>query len=273
MRFYLTIACLLASLAVAGCGARRAGRLHLIATTTHLSELAEKIGRDQVTVTTIIPPGGCPGHYDLRTQDMQAAARGGVLLRHGWETFTERLVAAAATSRLKVVTIREQGNLMLPPLRARAAVEIGEALATADPKSAQRYRERARQLAAEIASQGQAVMQQASVRRLRGMPVIATDQQAPFLRWLGMDVVAEYGRAEDLNPQTLHKVMAAARRAKVRLVVDNLQSGPDTGRAMAQELGVVHFILSNFPGASDDAPDWQSTLRANVATLLRAVGK
>jgi zinc transport system substrate-binding protein len=273
MRASRAMLALLLGVAVAGCGARRAGKLRVIATTTHLSELAEEIGGDQVVVTTVIPPGGCPGHYDLRTQDMQAAARGGLLLRHGWETFTDRMVAAAGTSRLKVVTIREQGNLMLPPVRARAAVEVGDALASADAKSANRYRERARELAAEIASEGRAVMQQANVRRLRGMPAIATDQQAPFLRWLGMDVVAEYGRAEDLSPQTLHKVMAAARRAKVRLVVDNLQSGPDTGRAMARELGVVHFILSNFPGASADAPDWQSTLRANVATLLRVVGK
>ena len=270
MRVSRMMLCLLAGLALAGCGARPHGKLHVIATTSHLSQLAQKIGGEHVEAITIIPPGGCPGHYDVRPRDVQAAADGGLLLRRGWEVFTDRLVEAAGSRRLTVATIREQGHLMIPTLRAKAAGQVGEALAEADAKHAADYRRRARRLAVDIRAEGRSALAQARADGLVDLPAIAADQQAPFLRWLGLRVVGEYGRPEDLAPRSVRELLDAARSNGVRLVVDNLQSGPDAGRQMAEELGAARVTLSNFPGASERTPDWRSTLRANIAALARA---
>jgi len=270
MRAWRTVVCLLAGLALAGCGARPSAKLHVIATTSHLSLLAQDIGGEHVEVVTIIPPGGCPGHYDVRPRDVQAAAVGGLLLKHGWETFTDRLVEAAGRKQVKVATIREQGDLMIPTLRAKAAGQVGEALAEADPKHAADYRRRARRLAVDIAAEGEAALAAARADGLVGLPTIAADHQAAFLRWLGLRVVGEYGRPEDLAPKSVQGLLRAARSSGVRLVVDNLQSGPNAGRQMAEQLGAARVTLSDFPGASQHTPDWRSTLRANIAALARA---
>jgi zinc transport system substrate-binding protein len=279
-------------LALTGCGERQDQKLRVLATTTHLSQLAERIGGEHVAATVIIPPGACPGHYDLRPRDMQAAARGGILLKHGWEVFTDRL-AAAAEGKLKAITIGETfvdrpvdagspgaqivsaaqpANLMIPGVRANAARQVGEALAKADPAHAAHYRRRASELAGEISTEGKRAREDARARGLVATKVIVAEPQASFLGWLGMDVVRQYGRPEEITPKSLHEVLVAARRAGVRLVVDNLQSAPEAGRGMAEELGAVHVTLSNFPGGTEDAPDWQSTLRSNIAALARATG-
>ena len=52
------------------------------------------------------------------------------------------------------------------------------------------------------------------------------------------------------------------------MVVDNLQSGPDAGRGIAEALGVPHVILSNFPSENG----YLATLGDNVAAVLAAAG-
>jgi hypothetical protein len=49
--------------------------------------------------------------------------------------------------------------------------------------------------------------------------------------------------------------------------VDNLQSGPDTGKGIAETLGVPHIVLTNFP--SDKG--YLTTLEENVNIVFAAV--
>jgi len=78
---------------------------------------------------------------------------------------------------------------------------------------------------------------------------------------MGLKVVATYGRAEDLTPAEWQRVTVAAREAGGRLVIDNLQSGANTGVGLARELGAQHVTLSNFPGGFPHTASWESCLR------------
>jgi len=79
--------------------------------------------------------------------------------------------------------------------------------------------------------------------------------------------VRTFGRAEDINARELAEILNAVKNIPVAGVVDNYQSGPDAGLPLALELGVAHVVLSNFPGSSDDAPDYFSLLMHNVRQL------
>ena len=50
---------------------------------------------------------------------------------------------------------------------------------------------------------------------------------------------------------------------RVALVVDNLQSGPNTGKQIAEDIGAAHVTLSNFPLKGS----FIETLEENVAKL------
>jgi zinc transport system substrate-binding protein len=51
------------------------------------------------------------------------------------------------------------------------------------------------------------------------------------------------------------------------LVVDNMQSGPDAGKGVAETLKIPHVILTNFPSEKG----YIATLSQNVDTVITAV--
>ncbi len=53
------------------------------------------------------------------------------------------------------------------------------------------------------------------------------------------------------------------------MVVDNLQSGPDVGKGIAETLGVPHIVLTNFPSEKG----YLATLIENVDIVLEASKK
>jgi len=253
---------------LAGCSQPAGERLRVVATTSHVSELVQRIGGDRVAVRLIIPPGSCPGHYDVKPRDVEALARSGVMVQQGFEPCAEDLVKSAKNPSLRVITAPE-GNLMLPGPRAEAAAALADALAEAYPKHAEFFRDRGERLAREIKRQGEAQRERARQAQLDGVPVIGSDMQQDWLEWMGMRVVATYGRSEELKPDTIRGVLEQARKERVKIVVDNIQSGPDTGEQMASELGAEHVVVSNFPGEKPEE-NWAATLEQNVSALIAA---
>jgi zinc transport system substrate-binding protein len=97
--------------------------------------------------------------------------------------------------------------------------------------------------------------------------VLVSDKQEPFISWLGFRVVATYGRAEDFTAQELTRLARVASDSGVKLVVDNLQSGPDTGKPLADGLGAKHVTLTNFPLRGS----YRQALLDNAAALAQAI--
>jgi hypothetical protein len=55
------------------------------------------------------------------------------------------------------------------------------------------------------------------------------------------------------------------------LIIDNLQSGTKFGESLANELGIVHVVLTNFPGAIPGTESLPSMLKYNAERLFDAV--
>jgi len=95
--------------------------------------------------------------------------------------------------------------------------------------------------------------------------------QADFVRRLGMNVIADYGRAEDLSPGSLMRLAESGKKAGVRVVIDNMQSGAEAGVPLAGEIGAAHVAFSNFPLFVQEAPDYETLLRHNCDLLTAAL--
>ncbi len=85
---------------------------------------------------------------------------------------------------------------------------------------------------------------------------------------MGFEVAAEYGRPEAISARDIVRLSRIAAERRIRMVVDNLQSGPDAGRLIAEGAGVPHVVLSNFPSEEG----YPATLRANVSAVVAALG-
>ncbi|MGB9859320.1 MAG: metal ABC transporter substrate-binding protein [Moorellaceae bacterium] len=278
-RFYsfLTAAIVLLSLSLSltlwGCGAPEAGKLKVATGTSLIADIVQKIGGDKVEVVNIVPPSACPGHFDLKPGDVQKLAEARLFLRHDWQgtMFTKELIDSVHNKDLQVVEIAVAGNWMAPPVQKEAVKKIAEVLEEKDPGHKAYYQENAQRLLAAVEEKEKEVRAKLEAAGVRKVKVLCAEMQQGFLKWAGFDIVATYGRPEELNPQKMQELITKGKQAGVKLVVDNLQSGPDAGAGIAKELGAAQVTISNFPGGFPQTDTWSAALDKNVELILKAL--
>ncbi|MGE4551484.1 MAG: metal ABC transporter solute-binding protein, Zn/Mn family [Desulfovibrionaceae bacterium] len=250
----------------------------ILAGTSLAADLIADLTRDlpggPAEVRTLIPGGACPGHYDLRPGDLRFLHSAALLVLESYQTGManmRELVRAAENERLAIFALPQAEGSMLPDAQRAATRALASRLAKLWPKrAADLARAAARRLAAIDAAEAaqRAVLARAGAA---GTPALCSVLQAPFARWTGLRVLAEYGRPEDLTPEGVARLTALGRTGGARLVLDNLQSGPGAGRGLAESLGAAQADLTSFPGAAPGEADWASAFAGNVARLAAAL--
>ncbi len=241
--------------------------LNVVAGTSLVEDIVRDLTAGRVTMVTITPGSSCPGHSDLKATDMAFTVSADVALVHQYQTSMPQVksLLAAANTHLRVERLSTQGNWTIPSIQEEATRRIGQILTAVRPQWAAGIQSRtAARLERIAAAKAQAEKRLAP---LAGKSVLASAMQADFVRWAGLRVVKEYGRAEDMTPRDLVGLMEAARGKNVVAMVDNLQSGADAGRPLAEELHVSHVVLSNFPGSLPGTEDYFDLLNYNVRLL------
>lgn len=266
---------LLVFLTLSGCAGAKTPGLKVATSTSLLAYIVQQVGGDRVEVVNVVPPAQHPGDFDAKPGDIQKLADANVFLVHGWpgETYVPNLVAAASNPKLTMVTVSVDGNWMTPPVQLQAVDKVAVALSQADSKNSATYQK----LAAEYKSRITAKEAEAKAKLAKASPatvnVIASGMQAPFLQWTGLNVVATYGLPESLTPKVVKELVDRGKAAQVTLVVDNLHSGRDAGKAIAEELGAKRIVLLNFPGGFANTETWEKAIDYNVEMILAAIGK
>ena len=258
-----------------GCATADTSGLKVVATTSLLATIAERVGGERVDVANIIPPAQCPGHFDVKPGDIQKLADADIFLLHGWqgEKFSEDLIASANNPDLTVVTIYTEGNWMTPPVQQEAVDMITAALSQADAANGSEYQKSAADLKGEITAKETEIKSKLAQADLAGINVMCDEQQAGFIKWTGLNVVATYGRPDSLTPQVLEELVKKGKEQNITLIIDNMQSGQDAGAGIAEELGCERVILSNFPGGFEDTETWEKAIDRNVELLLEAIAR
>jgi len=248
-----------------------AGKLNVIASTTLLQSAAREIGGDLVNVGVLIAPGSCPGHYDVRPQDIRALSSSKLVLTHGYESFVHGIITPMGSKKPRLVKISASGNWLIPRVYLLGARQVADALCRADPTHSPRYRASLASLDARVAKLSARLLSDLVAGNARKTSVLCSDQQAPFVKWMGFKVVGTYARAEEFTPSGLHKLTQAARKNRVRIVIDNLQSGPTAGSELAKDIGAAHVTLSNFPGGFAGTTTWSACIQDNVSRVLKGM--
>lgn len=260
----------------AGCNSKQpASQLKVVTGTSLLMTAVQEVGQDRVEVKNIIPPASCPGHFDIKPSDVALLSQAQVFLMHDWQgqLFTKELVDSAHNPQLQVVPVSVNGNWMAPPVWQQALRAVADVLGAKDPTNREFYQgnaQKAADQAAKVAQEMEGRLRAAGVGKIK---VLCSNQQEGFVRWAGFEVVGTYGRPEELTPQKVRELVDKGRHAGVKLVIDNLQSGPDAGAGIAKELGVPRVTISNFPGGLSGTEKWEQALKKNVELLLGALPK
>lgn len=264
-------------LLLAGCSTKtqKESKLNVATGSTLIASIVKEIGKDRVVVTNIVPPGVCPGHFDLKPGDVQKLSTAQLLLYHDWESrvFSENLLKSVHNDKLVAVPIAVQGNWMAPPVQKQAIEAISAVLCQHDPANQAFYQENTRKALAEVEAKEKELRTKLQAANVGQVKILCAEMQQGFLKWAGFQIVGTYGRSEDFTPQKMQELLRKGREEGVKLVVDNLQSGPEAGKGLAEELKAPHVVLSNFPGAWPGTDTWAAAVTKNVDLLLEALKK
>jgi len=249
----------------------------IMAGSSFITNIIQDVADGKLEPRTFIPPGVCPGHYDIKPSDIEALTYSKAFFIHNYQQNYENvtgLIEAAENPDLIITVINITGNWMTPPVQAEAVDKIAQALGEIDQENAAYYQEKAAERAQAILDYGDGVKNTLQEAGVDGVKVICADMQAGFVVWAGFDVVATYGRPEDLSPADVDQLITEAKDAGVALVIDNLQSSAATlGAAMEQDIEAIPVTISNFPGGLENTETWEKAIDKNVDLLLEALNE
>ena len=242
-----------------------------------ITNIIEDVADSKLETRTLIPPGSCPGHYGVKPGDIKALANSTAFFIHNYQQNYENVtgaIEAADNPDLIITVINITGNWMTPPVQAEAVDKIAQALCDIYPENAVYYHGNATEMVQAILDKGEEVANTLQEAGVEGVKVICAEMQAGFVKWAGFDIVATFGRPEDLSPTDEAQLVTEAKQAGVALIIDNLQSGSTTlGASIEQDVEAIPVTISNFPGGFENTETWEKAIDKNVDLLLEALNE
>jgi ABC-type Zn uptake system ZnuABC Zn-binding protein ZnuA len=240
-------------------------KIVITVTTSDIYRIVKEIGGNKVDVQMMIQPLVCPSNYDITPKIVRRAEESNLILSHKWETWIGRLKVQSGERGILYKQVRTEGSWMVPYIHIRASEEIKDMLSYMDTENSKYYEENFTDYVFRINFAADEVKKQ--LEGAYGIKVIANEKIKPFLEWIGFEVSASYGKAEDLTAKKLAYLVSEGKKQKVKIVVDNLQAGAGAGRELAGNIGAKQCVISNFPIGNS----YVNTLKDNGKRLLKAM--
>ncbi len=200
----------------------------VVASTSWTALMARAAGAGDVAV---LAPAELkhPPEYDFRPSDVEKLKDAKLIVYAGYEPFMKKMLQAAQTPGdkvVQVVTVNTPDNLK------KQTRLLAEKLGTAEAQKAWE---------AEFDRAVSALQEAAAKQNVAGRRVLAQKHQAAFARWLGYQVVAEFG-PEELSPAKMGELASL----KPDLIIDNFHN--PQGAGIADMAKCPRVELRNFPG-------------------------
>ncbi len=240
----------------------------VVATTSVLSSVIKDITREKVEVSTLVAPGSCPGHFDLKVSHLAAIEKSGILFAHGFEVYLEKIKDSIKRPQFKPHIIEVEGNWLVPASQKQAYSKITRVLSREFPRYKNFFGVNRRKSEKEIDLTDKKIKTLIAEKNLQGMRVICNNHIEGLIEYMGFEVVATYGRKEELTPLIIKNLVNISSEKNVRLVIDNLQAGPDTGLVVAEQVKIPHIAISNFPGVFPETNTLRQTLYEDVKRIV-----
>jgi zinc transport system substrate-binding protein len=247
-------------------GSAKAPRVIVTSDTILSGMVASLLPAHRYSVEAILPPGQCPGHYDVKLSDIEKMKKADLIVSFRGMPHMEK---AAWGGGPQLLVDAEGRNWMAPDSYLFGLGLLADGLAAHFPEDKDRIGDLKRDAAVAVKGETDGLRERIKGAGIAGKAVVASSMQREPLEWMGFRVVAEYARPEAISAKEVVRLVKIGRNRQAILVVDNLQSGPDTGKGIAETLRVPHVVLTNFPSEKG----YLATLRGNVEALLAAAGK
>lgn len=243
----------------------------IVCTTNVLGSLVEELLGDSADVIILVRPSLCPADYDMKPSDVYAVSKAKILFYHdiaGEKPWLQSLINAAGNEGLIMVKVPGTYNT---PEGAKQCVNIiasnlSERLSIDLTEKASRMLNAIDKVASKIKSDAQRL-------EVEKVKVICMKWQKAFIEWVGFRVVADYNPPETLSSKDVEDLVKKGMEEGVALIADNLQVSAEFGGTIAKDIGAVHVVLTNFPGAIPGTGNLSQMFEYNAEQLFEGLRK
>ncbi len=245
------------------------GAAAIAVSNSYLAAATREVLGERTPLVTLAEPGMCPGHFDLRPSQVRQALNCRVLIRFNFQASLDARFQAAGTRPPRIVSVAVAGGLCEPASFVAACRQIAEALVDAGLLTQEQGDERiavASRRMEELEGWARCQVEKAGLVAMR---VLASQHQAAFCRWLGLDVVGTFPAADTTVPSQIDQAVEQGKKAGIRLIVANLPQGRQAADALADRFGAKVVVFGNFP-ETDEPQAVDQLIRGNVTRLVDA---
>ena len=237
--------------------------------------LVERIGGDDVTLTTLTPAGAEPHDLELTPRQVAALAEADLVVHaEGFQPAVDEAVEQQAPDAgFAIEPVDGDPHLWLDPVRlAEVAQRLADRLAELDPEKAEAYEQRGGELVADLMTLDADLTTGLGTCERRE---IVTSHAAFGLlaERYDLEQIAVTGITpeEEPTPGRLAEVARLAEERGVTTVFFEELVSPRTAESLAREVGAKAEVLSPLEGAPESG-DYLTAMRANLQTLRTALG-
>jgi ABC-type Zn uptake system ZnuABC Zn-binding protein ZnuA len=293
---------ILSLILAAGGAAGAAERFRIVTTTADLKSLAEAVGGDLVSVTSLVPGGTDAEDYQPRPQDVQRIKDARLVIRVGldFDLWLDRLVLRAGRSDLtpgqprhvdgsRSITLLDvhahglgpsdghahgSGNphYWLDPKNGQIITgHILERLADLDPTNAKAYEANRLQFLDRL--EARLKRWENMLAPLKGQPMVAYHNTWAYLARrfrLNFAGIIEERPGVAPSPAHLNKLVQLIRDQGVRILVREPREPERIVAFLAERTGAHIALLAGSVGAAPGADDYLALFDVNVNALLAA---
>jgi zinc transport system substrate-binding protein len=219
---------------------------------------------NRYSIEAILPPGQCPGHYDVKLSDIEKMKKADLIVSFRGMPFMDK---AGLDGGAQLLVDAGGRNWMAPGSYIYGLSILADGLSKHFSEDKDEILRRKEETIRKVKAGANLLIEKIRLMGLSGKPTIASSMQKEVLEWMGFRVVGEYGRPEAMSTREVVRLSKIGKDQHVVLVVDNLQSGPNAGKGIAETLGVPHIVLTNFPSEKG----YLATLGENVDAIVSAL--
>jgi zinc transport system substrate-binding protein len=244
------------------------GKPIFAASTTMIASLLRDIGGKEFQILTILPPASCPGHFDLKPNDLRLLRRSTLLICHPYQQALQKAFRQYFPDENRWLILPEESSLSLPDQYIKAGRYLGQNLRDQFPEKASFLTLHWTQRENEIRRLKMEMQEKFGAQGASSFPLIVSLRQKEFVEFWGFPVRGSFDDPEGTSMPKLRELIQNGRRAKVRAIVGNLQSGDRQALLLSEKIGIPLIVLSNFPGGEQNTASYLELLQANCSKLL-----
>ncbi len=244
------------------------GKPIFAASTTMIASLLRDIGGKEFRILTILPPASCPGHFDLKPNDLRLLRRAELIICHPYQQAMQKVLKQHIPAEDRWLILPEERSLTIPDQYIKTGRYLWQILRDRFPEKASFLNFHWLQREEEIRRLKMEMQEKFDARGASSFPLIVSLRQKEFVEFWGFPVMGSFDDPEGSSMQKLGELIQKGRRAKIRAIIGNLQSGDRQALLLSEKIGVPLVMLSNFPGGEPGTASYLELLRANCSKLL-----